>query len=152
MQFTPATALVGGLTLGVAAVGKFAITGRILGISGALKGFVHKPTPWRVLFTLGMVSGALVAKGITPEAFDAIPATYTVWGDGGVGLCRACVYAVCRLVCSVVVCKRGAPWHLHNTMPAGRLSALGVVERCARCNVRVTVDPGAKTDTQRHVH
>lgn len=37
VQFTPVPALLGGLVLGIAAVGKFAITGRILGISGALK-------------------------------------------------------------------------------------------------------------------
>lgn len=82
MQFTPVTALVGGLTLGIAATGKFAIAGRVLGISGALKGFVQgNVTPWRVLFTLGMVAGALIAKGITPNAFDVLPATFTVSWD-----------------------------------------------------------------------
>lgn len=49
MQFTPITALVGGLTLGIAAVAKFAITGRVLGISGALKGFVQVSTASRGL-------------------------------------------------------------------------------------------------------
>jgi uncharacterized membrane protein YedE/YeeE len=79
MQFTPVTALVGGLTLGIAAVAKYAITGRVLGISGAFKGFVQGHThPWRVLFTAGLVGGAFVAKSITPEAFDLIPATFTV--------------------------------------------------------------------------
>lgn len=79
MHFTPATALVGGLTLGVAAVAKYAITGRILGISGALKGFVQgNITPWRVWFTAGMVGGALVAQSITPAAFDILPPTFTV--------------------------------------------------------------------------
>lgn len=79
LQFTPVTALVGGLTLGIVAVGKFAITGRILGISGALKGFVHGAiTSWRVLFTLGMIAGSLIARGITPDAFDVLPATFTV--------------------------------------------------------------------------
>lgn len=37
LQFTPVQALLGGLTLGVAAAGKLALTGRILGISGAFK-------------------------------------------------------------------------------------------------------------------
>jgi hypothetical protein len=79
MQFTPVTALLGGLTLGIASLAKFAITGRILGISGALKGFVQgEVTPWRVLFTLGMVAGAWLAKGAAPGAFDAIPSTFTV--------------------------------------------------------------------------
>jgi hypothetical protein len=79
MQFTPATALVGGLTLGIAATAKYAITGRILGISGALKGLVQDNiTSWRVLFLGGMVGGAVVAKAITPQAFDLLPSTFTV--------------------------------------------------------------------------
>jgi hypothetical protein len=79
MQFTPATALVGGLTLGIAATAKYAITGRILGISGALKGLVQNNiTSWRILFLGGMVGGAVVAKAITPQAFDLLPSTFTV--------------------------------------------------------------------------
>lgn len=79
MQFTPVTALLGGLTLGIVSLAKFAITGRILGISGALKGFVQGSiTPWRVLFTAGMLVGAWLAKGMVPHAFDAIPSTFTV--------------------------------------------------------------------------
>lgn len=79
MQFTPVPALLGGLCLGLASLAKFAITGRILGISGALKGFVQASiTPWRVLFTVGMLGGAFLAKSVTPGAFDLIPATFTV--------------------------------------------------------------------------
>lgn len=79
MQFNPAPALLGGLCLGLASLAKFAIRGRILGISGALKGFVQgRITPWRVLFTAGMLGGALVAKSVTPDAFDVLPATFTV--------------------------------------------------------------------------
>lgn len=56
MQFTPVPALLGGLCLGLASLAKFAITCRILGISGALKGFVQgRVTLWRVLFTAGML-------------------------------------------------------------------------------------------------
>jgi hypothetical protein len=43
------------------------------------RGFVQGSiTSWRVLFTLGMLGGAYVAAGITPGAFDVLPATYTV--------------------------------------------------------------------------
>lgn len=35
LLFTPVVGLVGGAVLGVAAVGKYVVTGRILGISGA---------------------------------------------------------------------------------------------------------------------
>jgi hypothetical protein len=31
-----------------------------------------------VLFTLGMLGGAYVAAGITPGAFDVLPASFTV--------------------------------------------------------------------------
>jgi hypothetical protein len=37
LSFTPAAALLGGITLGIAAVGKLALTGRIMGISGIVR-------------------------------------------------------------------------------------------------------------------
>jgi hypothetical protein len=101
MQFTPVTALVGGLTLGIAAVGKFAITGRVLGISGALKGFVQNHiTPWRVWFTAGLVGGALVAKSITPAAFDILPSTFTVSTAPSAAAHKSVLLVIWRLACS----------------------------------------------------
>jgi hypothetical protein len=41
LSFTPAAALLGGLTLGIAAVGKLALTGRIMGISGIVRCASH---------------------------------------------------------------------------------------------------------------
>ena len=37
MMFTPETAVIGGLVLGMTAVAKYALTGRILGMSGILR-------------------------------------------------------------------------------------------------------------------
>jgi hypothetical protein len=79
--FTPATALIGGLVLGTAAAGKLVLTGRVLGISGALKGFVQGDvTSWRVAFMLGMLAGSLAAARSMPadNTFDVLPETFTV--------------------------------------------------------------------------
>jgi hypothetical protein len=40
LQFTPLVGLTGGVVLGLAAAGKYILTGRILGISGAIKGWL----------------------------------------------------------------------------------------------------------------
>lgn len=78
MQFTPVPALLGEVCPG-GVLAKFPITGRILGISGTLKGFVQGcVTPWRVLFTVGMLGGAVVAKSVTPDALGVLPATFAV--------------------------------------------------------------------------
>jgi len=33
---------------------------------------------WRVLFLVGLATGAYIAAGITPAAFDVLPASFTV--------------------------------------------------------------------------
>lgn len=51
LQFTPVQSGLGGVVLGICAVAKYALTGRILGISGVVKGLVlgdiHR---WRFAF------------------------------------------------------------------------------------------------------
>jgi uncharacterized membrane protein YedE/YeeE len=65
--FTPAEALVGGLVLGVATVGKLALTGRILGISGAVRGLARGDwSGWRVAFVAGLALGGAIAAGVAP--------------------------------------------------------------------------------------
>ncbi|KAF6256935.1 hypothetical protein COO60DRAFT_1622272 [Scenedesmus sp. NREL 46B-D3] len=68
VQFTPVPALLGGLVLGIAAVGKFAITGRILGISGALNSHSvaccqHPPLPAACQVSRAALGGLLVGLG-----------------------------------------------------------------------------------------
>ena len=98
LLFTPQVALIGGLTLGVATIGKYCLTGRILGISGTIKGLVTGDVaPWRLAFSGGLIAAGALALNVMPAAFDAIPASYTVSCTApaavlaGAGLaCRAC--------------------------------------------------------------
>lgn len=79
LQFTPAVALAGGAVLGLAAGTKYLLTGRILGISGAVKGCLTGDwRPWRFAFNGGLLAGAVIAGSITPSAFDVLPASFTV--------------------------------------------------------------------------
>eukprot|EP00877_Chromochloris_zofingiensis_P012894 jgi/Chrzof1/7859/Cz02g39040.t1 len=79
LQFTPVQSGLGGVVLGICAVAKYALTGRILGISGVVKGLVlgdiHR---WRFAFLGGLLAGAYIAAGITPNAFELLPPTYTM--------------------------------------------------------------------------
>ncbi|MCE2573430.1 YeeE/YedE family protein [Motilimonas eburnea] len=61
-NFTPWSALAGGMLLGLSAVILLLFRGRIAGISGILSGLFtpHRgDTSWRVLFLVGMMLGAL---------------------------------------------------------------------------------------------
>ena len=80
--------LLGGLTLGVLVVGQLIISGKVLGISGAVKGIVEGDrSPWRVLFVSGLVLGGVVMKmGLYPEAFGAGIASVAVSRMAAAGL------------------------------------------------------------------
>ena len=60
-NFTPVSALVGGLLIGSAATLLLLFNGRIAGISGVVRGLIQR-TPgdysWRLLFLAGLVGGA----------------------------------------------------------------------------------------------
>lgn len=62
-NFTPLTALLGGLLIGLSATLLLLFNGRIAGVSGILSGIFVQPRGdrlWRLMFVLGMViSGAL---------------------------------------------------------------------------------------------
>lgn len=62
-NFTPVSALVGGLMIGGAATIMLLVYGRITGISGILGGIlfpVRGETLWRILFIVGLLAGALL--------------------------------------------------------------------------------------------
>lgn len=62
-NFTPFTALLGGLLIGLAATLTLWANGRIAGISGILSGVIvpdSKDKSWRILFLVGMLCGALL--------------------------------------------------------------------------------------------
>jgi uncharacterized membrane protein YedE/YeeE len=67
--FLPASALVGGALIGLAASALMILTGRVAGISGIVGGLVW-PTrgewPWRVLFVCGLLVGGLVLLAFAP--------------------------------------------------------------------------------------
>jgi hypothetical protein len=63
VNFTPVTALIGGLLIGLASVLLMLFNGRIAGISGILGGLLppaRGDTTWRLAFVLGLVLGGLI--------------------------------------------------------------------------------------------
>jgi hypothetical protein len=61
-HFTPISALIGGLLIGVSAALMLLLKGRIAGISGILGGLLHPSAgdaSWRALFLVGMLSAPL---------------------------------------------------------------------------------------------
>ena len=65
--FTPVSSLAGGLLIGLAAALFMGLLGRICGVSGILGGLMA-PTKgdwdWRLVFIIGLVLGALTARGL----------------------------------------------------------------------------------------
>jgi uncharacterized membrane protein YedE/YeeE len=61
-HFTPVSAALGGVLLGIASSLLFILNGRILGISGIVGGIPAAPTPdrlWRVVFLAGLFVGGI---------------------------------------------------------------------------------------------
>lgn len=78
-NFTPVSALLGGLLIGLASSLLLWLNGRIAGVSGVLGGVLAlRPNEllWRVLFLLGLVigcSGYLAVTGTTPLPRHGFP-------------------------------------------------------------------------------
>eukprot|EP01023_Acetabularia_acetabulum_P005694 TRINITY_DN12340_c0_g2_i4.p1 TRINITY_DN12340_c0_g2~~TRINITY_DN12340_c0_g2_i4.p1 ORF type:complete len:196 (+),score=30.56 TRINITY_DN12340_c0_g2_i4:92-679(+) len=78
MKFTPWECLLGGMSLGIVTDGKLAINGKILGISGILKGLLEGNfNLWRILFFAGFGVGSLGVMYFMPSAFDSLPSSFT---------------------------------------------------------------------------
>lgn len=87
LSFTPWQALLGGLSLGTVSAAKTLISGRILGISGAIKGLTTCDySTWRWLFLGGMAGGAALVAAYMPWALETLPASYTVQRAAAAGL------------------------------------------------------------------
>jgi uncharacterized membrane protein YedE/YeeE len=73
-HFTPVSAAVGGLLIGLAASALLYFNGRVAGVSGVL-GHALAPEDgerrWRLLFVAGLVAGGLILTLFNPGAFDA---------------------------------------------------------------------------------
>lgn len=90
--FTPLLSSIGGILIGLAAVGLLYTNGRIAGISGIIAGVLHPEpdnTQWRILFIAGMLFGALLILWLFPMALAVhidVPTAVIVLGGFLVGL------------------------------------------------------------------
>mgnify|MGYP005810319781 FL=1 len=87
-QFTPVTALSGGVLIGLSAVLLFWLLGRVAGISGILFGAMERPTEddgWRLWFLAGLLLGPLLM--ILPHAVTFVPRSgFPAWALLGGGV------------------------------------------------------------------
>ena len=91
-HFTPLSATVGGLLIGLAATLLWAVNGRTAGVSNIFGGIypIHKgDSLWRVLFLGGLALGAYVGFAIGPALFSEVPATRPVVDLGPAALVAA---------------------------------------------------------------
>jgi len=77
-EFTPVSATLGGLLIGLGAVMLFRLNGRIAGVSGITSALFfgsRREFSWRLMFTLGLVMGPLLyavfAGGLPQSQLDA---------------------------------------------------------------------------------
>ncbi len=71
IAFTPASAVIGGSLIGIAAVLLMRLNGRIAGISGILNGALSlKPGDrlWRWMFVTGLVAGGVIVQFVNQSA------------------------------------------------------------------------------------
>jgi uncharacterized membrane protein YedE/YeeE len=86
--FTPWSALIGGVLIGLSAVLLMATHGRIAGISGIFAGLLRRydeDVPWRLVFLAGLLIGAalIALLGLFDTASLAFPGGYAVTALGG---------------------------------------------------------------------
>ena len=77
-NFTPVSALAGGVLIGLASVWLLAANGRIAGVSGILHGLFAQPPgdrPWRAAFVIGLVSAGIAwhLLGLAPAPRENFP-------------------------------------------------------------------------------
>jgi uncharacterized membrane protein YedE/YeeE len=127
-HFTPVTAIVGGLLLGVASSLLYAANGRILGISGIVGRIpitTGEDRAWRLVFLAGLLAGGLVVLLVDRSALafaseQTVPAAIaagvlvgfgTRLGNGctsGHGLCGIARLSKRSIVATVVFMATGA--------------------------------------------
>lgn len=87
-NFTPLTALGGGLVIGLASALLLLLNGRMAGVSGIAGGllrFERNDTFWRALFVAGLVVGGFVWSWWVPERFS-FTLERSTWALLGAGL------------------------------------------------------------------
>ena len=71
-DFTPFSALLGGILIGLSAAAMLLLDGKIAGISGILGGILTPTkgdTAWRIAFLGGLLAGGLLLRVVMPSAF-----------------------------------------------------------------------------------
>lgn len=113
VAFTPGTALLGGVLIGVAATLLWAVNGRTAGVSGILGGVlrpVRGEVGWQLAFVLGLLLVGAGARAVAPSAIGTAPLSWA-----GLVVAGLCVGVGTRLargctsghgVCGI---SRGAP-------------------------------------------
>lgn len=86
-NFTPVSATIGGVLIGLAAVILMFFNGRIAGISGIFSGSFFSSSGdrlWRLLFVLGLILGPLIYGLFAREtiAFDITPSWFLIVSGG----------------------------------------------------------------------
>ena len=74
-NFTPIASLIGGILIGLAAVGMLLFTGRISGVSGIFGGLLNAErgdTAWRAWFIGGLMAGAVFMAFFRPDTLDIV--------------------------------------------------------------------------------
>lgn len=87
-NFTPYTALLGGLMIGMSASALFWLNGRIAGISGIANNALwpgDAERTWRLLFLLGLSVGGFIYVALFPDAIQP-RSGYPLWLVGVAGL------------------------------------------------------------------
>lgn len=79
-NFTPVSAAIGGVLIGLSAVLLMLFTGRIAGISGIFGGLINPQTSdraWRVAFIVGLIAAPVIAAlGGYPVPMPQVPGSY----------------------------------------------------------------------------
>lgn len=78
-SFTPASALIGGVVIGIAAAMLVLLNGRIAGISGIVGGLIRPRSgdvSWRVAFLVGLIGSPFVYSALTSLPSATIDAGY----------------------------------------------------------------------------
>jgi uncharacterized membrane protein YedE/YeeE len=86
-NFTPVSAAIGGVLIGLSAVLLMLFTGRIAGISGIFGGLINPQTSdraWRVAFIVGLIAAPVIAAlGGYPVPMPQVPSSYITIIVGG---------------------------------------------------------------------
>ncbi len=88
-NFTPLTATIGGILIGLAATMLWVFNGRTAGISniaGTVVPLRQGSVLWRVLFLAGLPVGAVIGSSVGPAIFAEIPTTLPELGLTPIGL------------------------------------------------------------------